>query len=55
MADYKIKALDNMKKTVDVLSTEIEKSKTYTDRVRAEEAEQITENTKIDTSGVVSL
>lgn len=55
MADYKIKALDNMKKTVDVLSTEIEKSKTYTDKVRSEEAGKITENTQIDISGVVNL
>jgi uncharacterized protein YaaN involved in tellurite resistance len=55
MADYKIKALDNMKKTVDVLSAEIEKSKTYTDRARSEELGSITENVEIDNSGVVSL
>jgi len=40
MADYKLKALDNMQKTVDVLSTEIDKSKTYIDRVRHDSASE---------------
>jgi len=38
MADYKIKALDNMQQTVNALSDEVEKSKTYLDRIREEEA-----------------
>ena len=38
MADYKLKALDNMQQTVNALSDEVEKSKTYLDRVRKEEA-----------------
>ncbi len=38
MADYKIKALDNMQQTVNALSDEVEKSNTYLDRVREEEA-----------------
>jgi uncharacterized protein YaaN involved in tellurite resistance len=37
MADYKIKALDNMQQTVNALSDEVEKSKTYLDRIREEE------------------
>ena len=32
---FKLKALDNMSKTVDALSTEIQKSQTYIDRARA--------------------
>jgi uncharacterized protein YaaN involved in tellurite resistance len=38
MAEYKVKALDNMQKTVDSLSDEVEKSKTYLDRIRKEDA-----------------
>lgn len=39
MADYKIKALDNMRQTVDVLSTEVDKAKKYV--AQAREAETI--------------
>jgi uncharacterized protein YaaN involved in tellurite resistance len=38
MADYKVKALDNMQQTVTTLTEEIDKSKTYVDRIREEEA-----------------
>jgi uncharacterized protein YaaN involved in tellurite resistance len=38
MADYKVKALDNMQQTVTALSDEVEKSKTHLDRIRKEEA-----------------
>jgi uncharacterized protein YaaN involved in tellurite resistance len=38
MADYKVKALDNMQQTVNALSDEVEKSKTHLDRIRKEEA-----------------
>jgi uncharacterized protein YaaN involved in tellurite resistance len=38
MAEYKVKALDNMQQTVTALSDEVEKSKTYLDRIRKEEA-----------------
>jgi hypothetical protein len=37
MADYKIKALDNMRQTVEVLSTEVAKARSYVDRVRDEQ------------------
>ena len=37
---FKIKALDNMERTIDALSTEIEKSQAYIDRVRAAEEAQ---------------
>lgn len=36
ISEYKIQALDTMKETVNVLSTEVERSKTYLDRVRGE-------------------
>ena len=38
MAEYKVKALDNMQQTVEALSDEVEKSKTHLDRIRKEEA-----------------
>src|SRR5262249_53543554 len=36
IADFKVKALDAMQKTVDTLSTEVTKSKDYLDRARRE-------------------
>jgi uncharacterized protein YaaN involved in tellurite resistance len=38
MAEYKVKALDNMQQTVTALNDEVEKSKTHLDRIRKEEA-----------------
>jgi uncharacterized protein YaaN involved in tellurite resistance len=52
MADYKVKALANMQKTVNVLSGEIDKSKTYLDRARQQEATNVTANTKIQDNQV---
>jgi uncharacterized protein YaaN involved in tellurite resistance len=43
MANYKIKALDNMKQSVNTLTTAVDKAKTYVDKVRAEEAKSIDE------------
>ena len=37
IADYKVKALDSMSKTVDALTTEVAKAKKYVDRVRGAE------------------
>jgi uncharacterized protein YaaN involved in tellurite resistance len=48
VSNYKIKALENMQKTVDVLSTEVEKSKTYLDRVRGETVREV--STSLDTA-----
>ncbi|WP_078119532.1 toxic anion resistance protein [Thiosocius teredinicola] len=42
MADYKVKALGNMQQTVDALTTEIDKSKAYLDRIREQEAAEQT-------------
>jgi uncharacterized protein YaaN involved in tellurite resistance len=52
MADYKVKALSNMQKTVNVLSVEIDKSKAYLDKVRQQETGIITANTKIQDNQV---
>ena len=37
IADYRVKALDSMGKTVQALSTEVDKAKHYLDKVRSEE------------------
>jgi uncharacterized protein YaaN involved in tellurite resistance len=41
IADFKSKALVSMQTTVDTLSTEVAKSRTYLDRVRRQESAQI--------------
>lgn len=41
ISDFKIKALDNMQQTVNVLTEEVDKSKTYLDKVRQEEIQDI--------------
>ncbi|MEW8341931.1 MAG: toxic anion resistance protein [Candidatus Thiodiazotropha taylori] len=46
MANYKIKALDNMKQSVDTLTTAVDKAKTYVDKVRAEETKSIGERSQ---------
>ena len=40
VADYKVKALAGMQQTVDALSTEVDKAKTYLDRTRAVTAKE---------------
>ncbi|MDM8520820.1 toxic anion resistance protein [Anaerolineales bacterium HSG6] len=42
VSTYKLEALDNMKETVDVLTTEVGRANTYLDRVRQEEAARAT-------------
>lgn len=41
MSDYKIKALDSMKVTVNTLTTELDKSKTYLDKIREQESNEV--------------
>ncbi len=43
ISEFKLKALDNMQQTVNVLSEEVNKSKTYLDKVRQQEVEEISE------------
>lgn len=52
MADYKVKALANMQKTVNVLSSEIDKSKAYLDKTRQQESAAVTAQTKLDDNSV---
>jgi uncharacterized protein YaaN involved in tellurite resistance len=44
VAEYKLKALDTMRQTVEALSGEVAKARTYLDRVRAEELTTATED-----------
>jgi uncharacterized protein YaaN involved in tellurite resistance len=44
VADYKVKALASMQQTVEALSTQVDKAKTYLDRTRAETAQQSLES-----------
>jgi uncharacterized protein YaaN involved in tellurite resistance len=46
--NYKIEALGVMQQTVDTLSGEVERAQTYLDRVRSEEAAQLTGESKIN-------
>ena len=55
MADYKIKALANMKQTVSVLSTEVDKAKTYLDKARQQETAVVTAETTLQTNYQVHL
>lgn len=55
MSTYKLKALDSMSKTVDSLTAEIEKSKTYLDKVRQEEVKEVSMDISVSSNGVVTL
>lgn len=41
ISEFKVKALDNMKQTIEVLTSEVEKSKVYLDKVRQDEIGEI--------------
>jgi len=55
MADYKVKALANMQLTVTVLSTEVDKAKTYLDKARQQETNVVTAETKSQANDQVHL
>lgn len=50
MSEYKMQALDSMKETVTVLSSEVEKAEGYLDRVRREQATSAVGDISIDTT-----
>ena len=52
MADYKLKALANMQTTVNVLSAEIDKSKSYLDKARQQQAGTMLSETKLQDNSV---
>jgi len=41
ISEFKVKSLDHMRQTVDVLTHEVDKSRTYLDRVRQEQIEEV--------------
>lgn len=55
VSTYKVQALDNMQKTVDVLTHEIDKSRTYLDRVRGEQVKAVTETLAQASEGEIRL
>jgi uncharacterized protein YaaN involved in tellurite resistance len=55
MADYKLKALESMRETVDSLSDEVDRARDYVDRVRREEAVEATADVTVDTDGSVRI
>ncbi len=55
VANFKVKALDNMKQTVDTLSAEVEKSKSYLDRVRTDKVQSAVAGLSATTSGELQL
>lgn len=54
VANFKVQALQNMKQTVDTLSSEVEKSKTYLDRVRADRVQEAVANLPAPGAGTAS-
>lgn len=55
VSNYKVQALDNMQKTVDVLTHEVDKSRAYLDRVRGEQVKNVTESLKAAPGGEIRL
>jgi uncharacterized protein YaaN involved in tellurite resistance len=55
VSNYKVQALSNMQKTVDVLAQEVEKSKTYLDRTRAETVREISASLDMASSDEIKL
>ncbi len=55
VSNYKVQALANMQKTVDVLSQEVEKSKTYLDRVRGETVREVSASLDTAASDEIKL
>jgi uncharacterized protein YaaN involved in tellurite resistance len=55
VSNYKVQALDNMQKTVDVLTHEVDKSRAYLDRVRGEQVKSVTESLNASPGGEIRL
>ncbi len=55
VANFKEKALENMRQTVDTLSQEVEKSKTYIDRVRSDKVREVVASLPASTAGDLKL
>ena len=55
VANFKVKALDNMKQTVDTLSVEVEKSKSYLDRVRTDKVQAAISDLSSSSAGALHI
>jgi uncharacterized protein YaaN involved in tellurite resistance len=55
ISDYKVEALETMKKTVEALSTEVGKSREYLDRVRQEATREATQDLTVRKPGEIEL
>jgi len=55
ISEYKVKALDSMSKTIEVLSTEVGKAKQYLDRARSESEQGPAAPAALDAHGAVKL
>ena len=57
LADFRTKALDSMGRTVEALTKEVERAQTYLDRVRAQDAREVTADLHLPSTpeGVVKL
>ena len=55
VANYKTQALDTMQKTVDALSHEVDKSRSYLDRVREEQVKDVATSLSLATSQDIQL
>jgi uncharacterized protein YaaN involved in tellurite resistance len=55
VSNYKTQALANMQKTVDVLGQEVEKSRTYLDRVRGETVREVSTSLAVASSDEIRL
>ncbi|MDD1648882.1 MAG: toxic anion resistance protein [Methylococcaceae bacterium] len=55
VSTYKVQALDNMQKTVDVLTLEVDKSRSYLDRVRGEQVKAVTDTLAQASEGEIRL
>jgi len=47
ISTFKLEALGNMQKTIDTLTTEIDRSKSYMDRVRREQVSSVAGELKV--------
>lgn len=47
LSDFKVKALDSMQKTIDVLDGEVKQAQTYLDRTRAQTTQQVVDELKL--------
>jgi uncharacterized protein YaaN involved in tellurite resistance len=55
ISTYRQQALGNMQKTVDALSAEVTRAKSYVDRSRAEMVQDVVPSLPAETGGVVNL